>query len=221
MGVGPQWRKEMEACRSCSLEGGRTRVVRGVGPLPARWMATGEGPGEQEDRTGLPFVHVAGELLDRMFVSLGLDRTEVFVVNTVRCRPPKNRDPLVDEVRTCTLRWLLPELRAVAPEVVFLFGSTPSRAWLGEPIGKTRGKLWRLPGWDPLFYPLVHPAAHAHATGPQAASLRQTAREDLARWARWREAVDRKETTWAELATLRTSGPTWAPCTDVEVDPTA
>lgn len=221
MGIGPLWRAEMAACRSCTLGDTRTRIVPGIGPIPARWVAIGEGPGEKEDLSGLPFVHVAGELLDRMFISLGLTRAEVFLVNSVRCRPPENRDPLRDEVRACALRWLLPELHAVKPEVIFLFGSTPSRAWLGAPIGKTRGTLWRIPGWEPVFYPLVHPAAHAHATGAPALALRQTAREDLARWVAWRTRVEAGETTWGQLATERASGPDWKASTEKDLDPSA
>lgn len=191
---------EMASCRSCELFSQRTKVVGGEGPVPSRWAASGEGPGEKEDQTGRPFVHVAGEILDRMLVSLGLRRSEVYIVNTVRCRPPKNRAPLSDEVSACIRRWLLPELAEVRPEVVFLLGSTPSRAWLGRPISETHGKLWRVPGWDFVVYPLHHPAAHVHATGSAKVTLRQTARDDLARWVVYRTMVERGETTWTELA---------------------
>jgi DNA polymerase len=174
-------------------------------------MALGEAPGAQEDLAGLPFVHVAGGWLDRMFVSMGLNRAEVFVVNSARCRPPGNRTPLPDEVDTCLHRWLRPDLEAVQPEVLFVLGSVPSLALLGAKIKDTRGRLWIVPGVEPVLFPLFHPAVHAYNEGTRPEDPTPLTRGDLARFRGWKEEVDAGRSSWVGLATIREGAPGMRP----------
>jgi DNA polymerase len=207
MGLSPQRDLQLRACASCALYRTRHRVVLGEGPLPARWIALGEAPGAKENETGRPFVHVAGDWLDRMFVSLGIQRSEVFLVNSARCRPPNNRTPLPDEVDACLHRWFVDELDAAVPEVLFLLGSTPALAILGARIRDVRGQLWTAPGVTPVIYPLFHPAVHAYDESEAPDHPRALTRADLARWRAWREQVERGEATWTQIATPREGAP--------------
>ena len=198
---------EQTTCTSCALYASRTRVVPGHGPTPARWMALGEAPGAHEDATGLPFVHVAGTWLDRMFVSMGLTRAEVFLVNSARCRPPGNRTPLPDEIDACLHRWFRADLEAVQPEVLFVLGSVPSLALLGARIQAVRGRLWMVPGVAPVVFPLFHPAVHAYHAGTRPDDPTPLTRGDLVRFRGWRTEVEAGRTTWAALATAREGAP--------------
>ena len=92
---------QVQACTLCRLHETRTQTVFGVGDPAADWMVIGEAPGQEEDRRGEPFVGRAGKLLDQMLLAIGLDRGRVFIANTLKCRPPNNRDPSEDEARAC------------------------------------------------------------------------------------------------------------------------
>lgn len=108
-------------CRNCSLCEGRTNVVFGVGNEQAEVMFIGEGPGEQEDLQGVPFVGPAGHLLDDMMEIIGLDRTNTYIANIVKCRPPHNRDPLNVEQETC-IGYLRNQVALIRPKIIVCLG---------------------------------------------------------------------------------------------------
>ena len=151
----PVLQSTVESCRACSLCENRRQTVFGLGHLRAQCMVVGEAPGEQEDASGKPFVGDSGQLLDRMLRALGLSRDatepadaarQVFITNTVKCRPPRNRNPTADELSACQ-PFLQRQLALVQPKVIIAMGAFAVRSLLGsdEPIGKLRGRLhsWR------------------------------------------------------------------------------
>lgn len=150
--------REASACTRCALAEGRKTVVFGSGSPDADLMFIGEGPGAEEDRQGLPFVGPAGELLTRIIRAIDLSRDEVYIANIVKCRPPRNRDPLPDEVAACR-PWLEAQIRLVRPRVIVALGRVAAQALLGEeaPIGKLRGR-WHSVHGVPVM-PTYHPAA--------------------------------------------------------------
>ncbi len=127
-------------CQRCSLHQTRTQTVFGTGDEQARWMFIGEAPGEQEDLKGEPFVGRAGQLLDEMVKALGLERSSVYIANVLKCRPPKNRDPLPFEAEACESH-LLDQLHLVAPSMLVAVGRIAAQHLLKTttPIGKLRG----------------------------------------------------------------------------------
>lgn len=108
-------------CRACPLGRTRTKLVFGVGCAPSELMLVGEGPGEQEDLQGEPFVGPAGRLLDDMLEMIGLDRSRIYIANTVKCRPPMNRDPEQSEMNACR-HWLDEQIALVRPRIVVCLG---------------------------------------------------------------------------------------------------
>jgi uracil-DNA glycosylase family 4 len=108
-------------CRNCELSLTRTNVVVGVGNRRAEVLFIGEGPGEQEDLRGEPFVGRAGQLLDKMLAAVELDRTKIYIANIVKCRPPKNRDPLPKEQDAC-IEWLRDQTRLLSPKIIVCLG---------------------------------------------------------------------------------------------------
>jgi uracil-DNA glycosylase family 4 len=171
---------EMSTCTACRLSESRTNVVPGMAPPGARILLVGEAPGRSEDEGGLPFVGRSGQLLDRVLAEVGLDRSTLAVVNTVKCRPPDNRTPTRSEQATCR-PWLDAQVRAVDPAVVVTLGGT-ALAWaLGRSvrIGEVHGSVHRLPQLgDRALVPTYHPSA-ALRFGPAGAPL-QALRADLA-----------------------------------------
>ena len=155
------WESLQSACLSCTrcpLSQTRHHVVFGVGPQDAEVLFVGEGPGQQEDETGRPFVGAAGHLLDRMLAAIGLRREQVYICNIVKCRPPQNRVPEADERAAC-MDYLRQQVALVRPKVIVCLGSTPTRALLGEQMRITRDRgVWQLKKgvW---FMPTYHPAA--------------------------------------------------------------
>lgn len=109
------------SCENCHLCRTRTNVVYGVGPSDADVMFIGEGPGQQEDLTGEPFVGAAGQLLDRMLSIIGLGRHNCYIANIVKCRPPQNRDPQPDEQEAC-FPWLQEQIRLINPKIIVCLG---------------------------------------------------------------------------------------------------
>ena len=146
----PGLRDAVAACRACALCQSRTQTVFGVGNEQAHWMIVGEAPGENEDRLGEPFVGQAGKLLDNMLRALGLTREpagaerRVFIANTLKCRPPRNRNPEPAEVAQCA-PFLARQIELVRPRVLLAMGRFAAQALLGsdEPIGKLRGRVHR------------------------------------------------------------------------------
>jgi len=149
---------EVAGCRKCPLCEGRTNAVPGEGNPRAALMVVGEGPGEQEDLSGRPFVGRAGELLDKILAAIDLPRPEVYIANVVKCRPPRNRAPLPDERAAC-MPYLHRQIALVRPRVLLALGATAAEALLGvrQTLGSLRLKVHTL---DAI--PLVvtyHPAA--------------------------------------------------------------
>ena len=130
------------ACEKCRLCQTRTNVVLGEGDLHAPLMFIGEGPGQQEDLSGRPFVGAAGQLLDKMLAAIGLKREQVYICNIVKCRPPQNRVPEPDERAAC-MDYLRQQVALVRPKVIVCLGSTPTRALLGDDMRITRDRgMW-------------------------------------------------------------------------------
>lgn len=164
VGTQPAVRHDLESiaqgmgqCTRCSLSEQRRSIVFGQGPQDAKLMVIGEGPGQQEDASGLPFVGPAGKLLDRMLEAVGLARQEVYVTNIVKCRPPGNRDPQPDEVAACR-SFLEDQVRSINPKVIMTLGRPAAQTLLQTkaPIGALRGKWDRFMDIDLL--PTFHPA---------------------------------------------------------------
>ncbi|MBI5724989.1 MAG: uracil-DNA glycosylase [Planctomycetes bacterium] len=137
---------EVRGCVKCVLSKGRTQTVFGEGEPSARIAFVGEGPGEDEDRTGRPFVGKAGQLLTKMILAMGISRESVYICNMVKCRPPGNRTPLPDEVQACW-SYLVRQLAIIRPEVVVTLGNPATQGLLGtkEGITKIRGQWRQLP----------------------------------------------------------------------------
>lgn len=149
--------KAVATCQRCRLAKGRTQVVFGVGNPKARVVFVGEAPGAEEDRQGEPFVGRAGQLLNSMLRACGLSRSEVYIANIVKCRPPGNRDPQDDEAAAC-LPFLRRQLALIKPEIIVLLGRVAARHLLGitAPISSYRG-TWR--HWEGVeVLPTFHPA---------------------------------------------------------------
>ena len=150
-------RTELGECTRCKLHKTRTNIVFGVGSPEARLMFVGEGPGEDEDLQGYPFVGKAGQLLTKMIEAMGMQREDVYICNTVKCRPPNNRNPEPDELLACE-PFLKGQLGAVKPEVIVTLGKFAAQALLREqtPISRLRGQ-WREYEGIPVM-PTFHPA---------------------------------------------------------------
>jgi uracil-DNA glycosylase len=155
-------RTEASACTRCRLHEGRTQVVFGNGNPNADLMFVGEAPGFHEDQQGIPFVGQAGKLLDRLLDGIGLVRADVFVANTLKCRPPGNRDPQPDEIEQCE-PYLFRQIELIRPKVVATLGNFATKLLSGKPTGITRvhgvEQETTLGGLRVLLYPLYHPAA--------------------------------------------------------------
>jgi DNA polymerase len=153
-------KQHAQTCTKCQLHKTRTKVVFGNGPIPCDLMLIGEGPGEQEDLSGLPFVGRAGQLLTKIFESVGIDREkEVYIANTVKCRPPENRAPLQIETETCW-PYLEAQIRLVNPKIILLAGAPAVKVVLktDEGMTKLRGKWFKFPGTNIDVMPIFHPA---------------------------------------------------------------
>lgn len=153
--------EEIAICQRCVLGATRTLTVPGEGPPRTDIMFVGEGPGEQEDRTGRPFVGAAGTLLNQLLLKAGLRRPELFITNLVKCRPPGNRAPTPDEVTACH-PYLEAQIALVSPRVICLLGRPATQALLctTEPISRIHGVPREQDGI--LYVPLYHPAAALH-----------------------------------------------------------
>lgn len=140
-------RAAVARCTRCSLHESRTQTVFGVGNRAADWMIIGEAPGAEEDRRGEPFVGRAGQLLDEILRSVGLDRKSVFIANILKCRPPRNRDPSNEEARQCRDH-LHAQIDQVSPAMILAVGRISAQQLLGTdaPVGRLRGRVHRLEG---------------------------------------------------------------------------
>jgi DNA polymerase len=155
---------EAATCTRCRLHESRTQVVFGQGDPDADLMFVGEAPGFHEDRQGLPFVGPSGQLLDRLLAGIGLRREDVYVCNTVKSRPPRNRDPLPDEIAACR-PWLDAQIRLVDPKVVVALGTFAAKTLLETTVGISRLRGQVHPFQGRVLLPTFHPAAALHAQG--------------------------------------------------------
>lgn len=155
--------QKMESCTRCLLRASCSRVVVGSGNSKAKILFVGEAPGKKEDENGVPFVGASGKLLDALLASIALTREDVYVTNIVKCRPPKNRDPSLEEIRICS-PWLTKQLLCVRPQLVVTLGRHALHFFLPHlSIAQAHGKTYRekLPILDTYFsfFAAYHPAA--------------------------------------------------------------
>jgi DNA polymerase len=148
---------ELSACPRCRLATTRTKVVYGVGSPQAELMFVGEAPGADEDRQGEPFVGRAGQLLDQIIAAIGLRRSDVYIANVLKCRPPGNRNPAPDEVAECA-PFLFRQIDYIRPRVLVALGKFAMQTLLGSdaPISRLRGRFHEFQGIPVM--PTYHPA---------------------------------------------------------------
>ncbi len=151
--------RAVAACQRCELHRTRTQTVFGVGHRQAEWLIIGEAPGAEEDRQGEPFVGRAGQLLNAMLQAAGFERSQVFIANILKCRPPNNRDPRPAEAQCCR-PYLMRQIALLQPRLILAVGRIAAQRLLGSdaPLGRLRGRVHQF-GTPPI--PLVatyHPA---------------------------------------------------------------
>jgi DNA polymerase len=173
------YRDETLGCTRCALAATRTQVVFGSGDPNAELMFVGEAPGFHEDANGIPFVGQAGKLLDRLLAGIGLARTDVFVANVLKCRPPGNRDPHPEEIEACESH-LFHQIELIRPTLVATLGNFATKLLSGKPAGITRvhgvEQQVVLGGNKVTLYPLFHPAAALYTP-----SMQKVLEQDFAR----------------------------------------
>ncbi len=151
---------QIHHCTQCPLHIGRTRAVPGDGPADALIMFVGEAPGFHEDQQGIPFVGAAGKLLDELLENSGINRSSVFITNVIKCRPPGNRDPKVEEVEACK-PYLDKQIEWIAPKVVVTLGRhSMARAFPDEKISLVHGQARQV--GEQIYVAMYHPAAALH-----------------------------------------------------------
>ncbi|MEO5370359.1 MAG: uracil-DNA glycosylase [Magnetococcus sp. DMHC-1] len=151
--------RQVAACTQCRLAVTRNQTVFGTGSAQAPVVFVGEGPGEDEDRQGEPFVGAAGKLLNRMLQAAGFNRETIYIANVVKCRPPGNRNPLPEEMTACQ-GYLFRQLTQIQPRVIFAMGKIAITCLLGQTgaVSRVRGKIheWRsipvIPSYHPAYY---------------------------------------------------------------------
>jgi len=158
-------RDRILSCQLCRLSKTRTNAVPGEGSYSAEIMFIGEGPGASEDEQGIPFCGASGKFLDEMLASIDLDRSKVFITNTVKCRPPGNRDPEDDEKQICR-PYLERQTELINPKIIVCLGRHAAASMLpGQPsISSIHGKALKRPNGI-VYLPLYHPAAALHNGG--------------------------------------------------------
>ena len=168
--------KEIASCQFCPLSKTRLKTVPGEGNSDADIMFIGEAPGQREDEEGRPFCGHAGNFLDQLLDSINLVRADIFIANTLKCRPPANRDPLPEEKSACR-KYLEQQLRIINPKIIVTLGRHSTETYLPGlgGITKLRAKLYKRPN-GLNFFPLYHPAAALHN-----GSMRQTLIDDFAK----------------------------------------
>ena len=164
--------REVSNCTDCPLHQNRSRAVPGEGPENAEIMLIGEAPGFNEDKQGRPFVGAAGQFLEKLLASANLSREDVYITNTVKCRPLNNRDPLPVEMAACR-KYLDRQIAAIAPKVIVTLGRHSLTSFLPkETITKARGRPRSVNGMT--LFPMYHPAAALHQQ-----SLREVIEADI------------------------------------------
>lgn len=151
---------EVQVCTRCNLHYSRKKAVPGEGPVNAKIMFIGEGPGFHENEQGRPFVGAAGKFLDELLAGIGMKRSDVFIGNVVKCRPPGNRDPLPEELNACS-DYLERQIHAIHPKVIVTLGRYSMARFLpNAKISDVHGKPFNVRGF--LVVPMFHPAAALH-----------------------------------------------------------
>ena len=170
---------EAAVCTRCRLAETRTQVVFGVGNPEADLMFVGEAPGFHEDKQGVPFVGQAGKLLETLLNAIGLSRSDVYIANVLKCRPPGNRDPQPEEIEACESH-LFHQIELIRPTLVATLGNFATKLLSGKPTGITRvhgvPEQVTLGGNEVTLYPLYHPAAALYTR-----SMLAVLEEDFAR----------------------------------------
>ncbi len=189
-------------CQRCKLAKlGRTQVVFGVGNPNAEIMFVGEGPGFYEDRQGEPFVGAAGKLLNELLTSAGLSRSQVYIANVIKCRPPNNRDPEPDEVETCK-PFLMQQIELINPKVICTLGNWATQTILGRKVGITKVRGQVIKHENVTIFPLLHPAAALHQ-----GNLRQPLIEDFQKLKAFLEQLNKTLSPGEAIATQADSSP--------------
>jgi uracil-DNA glycosylase family 4 len=174
-----EYRDAVADCTRCALSQGRTQVVFGAGSPNAELIFVGEAPGFHEDKQGVPFVGAAGQLLSRLLAGIGLTRDEVYIANVLMCRPPGNRDPLPDEIKSCEPH-LWKKIELIEPKLICTLGNFATKLLSGKPAGITqvhgRPQDVVLGGNAVTLYPIFHPAAALYTP-----RMLQVLEEDFAR----------------------------------------
>ena len=164
------YRDETLGCTRCPLAATRSQVVFGAGDPHAGLMFVGEAPGFHEDASGIPFVGQAGKLLERLLNGIGLSRTDVYIANVIKCRPPGNRDPHPEEIEACESH-LFRQIELIQPALVATLGNFATKLLSGKPTGITRvhgvEQEVTLGGNRVTLYPLFHPAAALYTPSMQ------------------------------------------------------
>lgn len=161
-------------CTRCPLHVGRTHAVPGDGPANATLMFIGEAPGFHEDQQGIPFVGAAGKFLNELLQKANIDRGMVYITNVIKCRPPGNREPQIEEVAVCT-PYLDQQIEIINPRVIITLGRhSMNRAFPDEKISVVHGQPRKVN--ERVYFPMYHPAAALHQP-----SLRSTVEADFAR----------------------------------------
>ena len=166
-------------CTRCPLAATRNKVVFGAGNANADLMFVGEAPGATEDETGFPFVGAAGKLLEELLGGIGLGRSDVFIANVLKCRPPGNRDPRPDEISACQ-SYLHTQVNLIQPRVIATLGNFSTKLLRGDPTGISRlhgrAEPVQLGDRSVTLFPIHHPAAALYTP-----SIRQVLAADFAR----------------------------------------
>lgn len=166
---------QIRVCTKCPLWESRTLAVPGDGKYAAKVMIIGEAPGREEDESGHPFVGSAGRYLDHVLEGTGIDRSDFFITNTVKCRPPKNRTPKSNEVETCTSNYLFEQIELINPKLIVLLGGVAAKKMLKvKSINEARGRVIEHDGRK--FLVGYHPAVRFYRE-----DLGEKVKEDFAR----------------------------------------
>lgn len=179
---------QVSGCQKCILKNTRKRSVPGSGPANAEIMLIGEGPGFNENEQGLPFVGAAGKFLDELLRAGGLARKDVFITNVVKCRPPDNRDPMIEELGACS-EYLDRQIEVINPMVIVTLGRfSMARYFPNSKISAIHGK----PTWvnGRFIIPMYHPAAALHQP-----LLKTSLLEDFSKLSKWIEEAKKKRSS--------------------------
>lgn len=166
--------REVSICTKCALHESRKKSVPGDGPVDAEIMFIGEGPGFHENEQGHPFVGASGKFLDQLLAQAGVTRADVFIANVVKCRPPDNRDPSVDELAACDT-YLEEQIKTINPSIIVTLGRiSMGKFFSGVKISTVHGQMQKV--GERFVIPMFHPAAALHQ-----AALKPAILEDFAK----------------------------------------